>query len=72
MIDNHRLIKILEKLLILLRFHLREAMLLSQKMEFFKAEGLISGWVRKIRNNSNFIIIRQSNFFMLCPINSVK
>jgi hypothetical protein len=33
------------------------------KMGFFKAEGLISGWVGKIRNNSNFRIIGQSNFF---------
>jgi len=26
----------------------------SQKMGFFKAEGLISGWVGKIRNNPIF------------------
>jgi hypothetical protein len=29
------------------------------KMGFFKAEGLISGWVGKIRNNLNFRITRQ-------------
>jgi hypothetical protein len=29
-------------------------------MEFFKAEGLISGWVGKIRNNLYFRITRQS------------
>jgi hypothetical protein len=33
----------------------------SQKMGFFKAEGLISGWVGKQRNNRNFRIIVQSN-----------
>jgi hypothetical protein len=31
----------------------------SQKMGFFKAEGLISGWVGKIRNNLYFRITRQ-------------
>ena len=30
-------------------------------MGFFKAEGLISGWEEKIRNNLYFRITRQSN-----------
>jgi uncharacterized protein len=37
----------------------------SQKMGFFKAKGLISGWVGKIRNNLHFRITRQLSFFML-------
>ena len=41
-------------------------------MGFFKAEGLISGWVGKIRNNLYFRITKQSNLIMLCPINHVK
>jgi len=32
----------------------------KQKMGFFKAEGLISGWVGKQRNNLYFRITRQS------------
>jgi hypothetical protein len=32
----------------------------SQKMGFFKAEGLISGWAGKIRNNLYSRIIGQS------------
>jgi len=39
--------------------NLRGAKPPSQKMGFFKAEGLISGWVGKIRNNLNFRITRQ-------------
>jgi len=34
-------------------------------MGFFKAEGLISGWVGKIRNNLNFRITRQGNFYKI-------
>jgi hypothetical protein len=34
-------------------------------MGFFKAEGLISGWVGKIRNNLYFRIIRQDARFYL-------
>jgi hypothetical protein len=41
-------------------------------MGFFKAEGLISGWVGKIRNNLNFRITRQGRGIMLCPVNDVK
>jgi hypothetical protein len=33
----------------------------SQKIGFFKAEGLISGWVGKIRNNLYFRIIGQGS-----------
>jgi len=48
----------------------------SQKMAFFKAEGLISGWVGKIRNNRNFRIIGQGKKVVsLCfkiSINAIK
>ena len=44
----------------------------SQKMGFFKAEGLISGWVGKIRNNLYFKIIGQCTLFLLCLVNDVK
>jgi hypothetical protein len=42
--------------------NLRGAKPPSQKMGFFKAEGLISGWVGKIRNNLYFRITRQGTF----------
>jgi hypothetical protein len=35
----------------------------SQKMGFFKAEGLISGWVGKYRKINSFRIIGQSSFY---------
>jgi hypothetical protein len=41
-------------------------------MGFFKAEGLISGWVGKIRNNLYFRIIGQSKKIMLRLVNDVK
>jgi len=36
-----------------------------QRIDSYKAEGLISGWVGKIRNNNNFRINRQSNYKVL-------
>jgi hypothetical protein len=44
----------------------------SQKMGFFKAEGLILGWVGKYRKINSFRIIGQCISLMLCPINNVK
>ena len=47
-------------------------------MGFFKAEGLISGWVGKIRNNLYFRITRQSsgknnfNFKILTMIEIIR
>ena len=35
------------------------------KNGYSKAEGLFSGWVEKIRNNRNFRIIGQSNFYKI-------
>jgi hypothetical protein len=52
--------------------NLRGAKPPSQKMGFFKAEGLILGWVGKIRNNLYFRITRQSTKALLCLINNVK
>jgi hypothetical protein len=40
----------------------------KQKMGFFKAEGLISGWVGKIRNNHTFRIIGQSIWLVFYPL----
>jgi len=40
---------------------MRAKALLMPKNGHFKAEGLISGWVGKIRNNRNFGIIGQLN-----------
>jgi hypothetical protein len=37
----------------------------SQKIGFFKAEGLISGWVGKIRKINSFRITKQGNKLLL-------
>jgi hypothetical protein len=51
-----------------LRGNLRGRSPPSQKMGFFKSEGLISGWVGKIRNNLYFRITRQSKKLLLFPL----